>query len=124
MKNGIETDLKGSIRRYDYDSVNQLQKIDLFDKEKNLSFYIEIPMRIADLNKQSSLEIRIEPEKGQEIDFSSITTLLDADLYSVKQTDTENKYFFSAGGLQFRIIAQEELGFRMREQRQYKIIVK
>ncbi|MHA1169256.1 MAG: hypothetical protein ACTSRU_15625 [Candidatus Hodarchaeales archaeon] len=124
MKNGIEADLKGSVRRYDYDSVNKLQKIDLFDAENNLSFYIEIPIRIVDLKEQSSLSIRIEPEKGQEIDFSSITTLLNADLYSVKQTDTENKYFFSAGGLQFRIVSEADLGFRMREQRQYKILVK
>lgn len=124
MNNGIEVDLKGSIRRYDFDNVNQLQKIDLFDTEKNLSFYIEIPMRIKDLNEQSSLDVRVEPEQGQDIDLNNITTLINADLYSIKQTDTENKYFFSAGGLQFRIISEKDMGFSIREQRQYKIIVK
>ncbi|MHA2294770.1 MAG: hypothetical protein ACXAEU_01255 [Candidatus Hodarchaeales archaeon] len=117
-------ELTGSIRRYDVDPVLKLQRIDLFEPNKKFTFYIEVPLKVVNLEGVDSFKIKLEPEEGQEIDFNKVKLVLNTDLYSVRTTENEYKYFFSAGGIQFRIYSNEPLGFSMRDQRHYKIILK
>ncbi|MFW9995390.1 MAG: hypothetical protein ACFFD4_25360, partial [Candidatus Odinarchaeota archaeon] len=107
MSSDTKMELTGEVRKYYVDPVLKMQKIDLIEPKRKINFYIEVPLGVSNLEGIDILKITVEPEEGQAVDFSTVKFVLNADLYSTRSTESERRYFFSAGGLQFRIYSNE-----------------
>ena len=121
----MHMELTGNIRKFDYDKIVDIERIEFRDSKYNFNGYIEIPRSIASFEGSSSISVLVTDETSDYDPDSKI--VFNTTLYVVRRDtkDSENRIIqFSSGGLLLRLMTENTRSpFRLRGNRNFKIIV-
>lgn len=118
----------GEIAKSEYDKVVDIDRIEFTDKTAKTECYIEIPR----LNNQilfqdkKSVSVLITDDDKDVKKVKNPILILNGVLYMVrKSSDAKPKDIiqFSAGGIILRLITDKQTSFRMRGNRNFKVVV-
>ena len=115
----------GDISKTEYDHVVDIDRIEFTDKTAKTDCYVEIPRlegKISFQDKKNMTVLITDDEKEVEA-----TLIFNTVLYMVrKTTDSKPKDVvqFSSGGIILRLISDKQTTFRMRGNRNFKIVLK
>ena len=119
----------GEISNRQYDRVIDIDRIEFTDKTKKLDCYVEIPRldSLISIENSKSLSVTISDEENALAKIKDPTMVLNTTLYMVRKSgdkSSENIYQFSAGGIILRFMTKEQLPFKLRGNKVFKLILK
>lgn len=122
----MELEISGNIRKLDYDHIQDMERIEFRDEDKDYELYIEVPRldRKVSFQKQDEIHVLLTDDLEYEFDPASTKVVFNTTLYMVRREEGEGRNIiqFSAGGLIFRIITSQDSPFRLRGNRAFKIV--
>ena len=125
----VSVTYSGDISKNDYDHVVDVEKIEFTDKTAKTDCYVEIPRlegKISFQDKKSMTVLVTDEEKGAN-KIKDPVLVFNSVLYMVRKSEDQKPrdiVQFSAGGNILRLIADKQTHFRMRGNRNFKIIIK
>ena len=125
----VSVTFTGDISKTEYDHVVDIDRIEFTDKTAKTDCYIEIPRlegKISFQNKKNITVLVTDDEKDV-AKVKDAVLKLNSVLYMVRKTsDSKPKDIvqFSSGGIILRLISDKQTTFRMRGNRNFKIVLK
>ena len=119
----------GDITKNEYDQVVDIERIEFTDKTAKTDCYVEVPRlegKISFQNKKS-MSVLITDEEGADKKVKDPVMVLNSVLYMVRKSDDTKPrdiIQFSSGGMVLRLIADKQTTFRMRGNRNFKVVLK
>ena len=119
----------GDITKNEYDQVVDIERIEFSDKTAKTDCYVEVPRlegKISFQNKKS-MSVLITDEEGADKKVKDPVMVLNSVLYMVRKSDDTKPrdiIQFSSGGMVLRLIADKQTTFRMRGNRNFKVVLK
>ncbi|MHA2362887.1 MAG: hypothetical protein ACXAC7_02950 [Candidatus Hodarchaeales archaeon] len=123
-----DIELTGDIRKFEYDEVVDLERIEFRDTNYNYNINVEIPRSVTSFQDKSQISVKIT-DKLQNTDYKpDVKIVFNSILYMVRQdakSETDAYIIqFSAGGFVLQIITETgKSRFRLRGNRKYRLIV-
>lgn len=119
----------GDISKAEYDKVVDIDRIEFTDKTAKTDCYIELPRLngLISFQNKKNISVLITDEEKDVAKTKEPILVFNTVLYMVrKSTDPKPKDIvqFSAGGMILRIMVDKQTTFRMRGNRNFKIIIK
>jgi len=117
----------GDISTNTYDQVVDIERIEFTDKKAKTDCYIEVPRLDGKVSFQDKKAITIVITDDEAPDKKGYDMVLNTVLYLVRKSgDSKPKDIvqFSAGGMVLRLIADKITTFRMRGNRNFKLLLK
>ena len=119
----------GDIAKSEYDKVVDIDRIEFTDKTAKTECYVEIPRLNGQISFQDkkSMTVLITDDEKETKKIKDPTLVFNSVLYMVRKSpDAKPKDIvqFSAGGVILRLISEKQTAFRLRGNRNFKIVVK
>ena len=119
----------GDVTKTEYDHVVDIDRMQFIDKTTKTDCYIEVPRLEGKvvIQDKKSLTVLVTDDEKEVQKVKDPVLVFNSVLYMVrKTTDTKPKDVvqFSAGGLILRLVSDKQKDFRMRGNRNFKIVVK
>ncbi len=119
----------GDISKTEYDKVVDIDRVEFTDKTAKTDCYIEIPRLNSQISIQDkkNMTVLITDDEKEVAKIKDPLLIFNSVLYMVrKSTDPKPKDIvqFSAGGIILRIMSDKQTTFRMRGNRNFKLVIK
>lgn len=129
MLNMVAITYTGDVKKSDYDHVTDVDRMEFSDKASKTDCYIEIPRLEGKilLQDRKTLSVLVTDDEKEAKKVKDPVLVMNSILYMVRKTSDDKPrdvVQFSAGGTILRLLSDKQTTFRLRGNRNFKIVIK